>query len=110
MPSGRIEKPSATTENGLLMTLALSLLFLPGCSVKHQWVHSDKSQHAFYHDDAKCLELSNKVLFEQLQASSPQKAPESGSSNPDERPICLLPDAGSRIHQQCMEELGWELK
>jgi hypothetical protein len=108
MPSGLIEKPPVKML--YLLALTLSLLLLSGCSVKKQWLHPDKNQQSFYRDDAKCLELSNKVLFEQLQESSPRQTAETGSSAPSEKSICILPDAASRIHQQCMEELGWELK
>ena len=95
--------------HGFLTALILSLL-LSGCSVKRQWVHPDKSQDAFYRDDAKCLEFANKVLFQQLEEVSPQKAAESGSTGPGNKSVCILPDAGNDIHQQCMEELGWQLK
>jgi len=94
---------------GFLSILTLALL-LSGCSVKQQWVHPGKSQDAFYRDDAKCLEFSNKVLLEQLKEVSPQKTAESGSTSPGNKSVCILPDAGSDIHQQCMEELGWQLK
>lgn len=92
----------------LLLVIALSLL--SGCSVKQQWVHPDKNPDAFYRDDAQCLKLSNKVLFEQLQEIPPQKIAERGSANSKDKSFCILPDAGKRIHQLCMEELGWELK
>ncbi len=92
----------------LLIVIALSLL--SGCAVKQQWLHTDKNTDAYYRDDAQCLKLSNKVLFEQLQEIPPQKIAESGSAISKDKSFCILPDAGKRIHQLCMEELGWELK
>ena len=95
---------------GFLLTFTLSLLLQSGCSVKQQWVHPDKNQDAFYRDDAKCLEFSNKVLFEQLQEIPPQQSAGDGSAKPNEKSFCILPGAGKRIHQTCMEDLGWALR
>jgi uncharacterized protein YcfL len=100
----------AISGTGFLLVLTLALLLLSGCSAKQQWVHPDKKQDAFYRDDAKCLEFSNKVLFEQLQEISPQQAAANGSAGRNNKSICILPDAGLKIHQQCMGELGWKLK
>jgi len=98
------------TGAGSLLAITLSLLLLSGCAVKQQWIHPDKNQEAFYRDDAKCLEFSNKVLFDQLQEIPPQQSAGDDSAKLNEKSFCILPGAGKRIHQRCMEDLGWALK